>query len=113
MHKQGLHRGIWKYAKLLNGKIDTKKSDTCELLNNQGEICKAVALAQDMNLETIKYYNLPFIIHLGWLNWIERKKQNQTWQPVWSNRAGFEVKDIIHEEKDFENIKIHKHNLEI
>jgi len=111
MHKQGLHRGVWKNAKLLNGKIDIKKSDTCELLNNEDELCKAIFLVNENSISNIKNYNLPFIVHLGWLDWENRKNQNKTWQPVWSNRAGYDVKDIIHEKTTFDNIEIFKHNL--
>jgi glycosyltransferase involved in cell wall biosynthesis len=113
MHKQGLHRGVWKLAELSNGKIDIKKSDTCELLNNDGDLCKCANLLPQLTPEMISRTSCPFIIHLGWLNWKDRKNQNKTWQPVWSNRAGFEVNDIIHEEKNFEQIIVFKHNLNI
>jgi hypothetical protein len=113
MHKQGLHRGVWENAKLSNGKIDVKKSDTCELLNNENQLCLATPLCQNISISKIKEYDLPFIIHLGWLNWEDRKNQNSTWQPVWSNRAGYEIKDIIHDKSLFDKIEIFKHNLKI
>jgi hypothetical protein len=113
MHKQGLHRGIWKNAELPNGKIDIKRSDTCELLNNNNQLCLSTFLCQNISISKIKQYDLPFIIHLGWLNWEDRKRQNNTWQPVWSNRAGYDVEDIIHEKSVFDKIEIFKHNLSI
>ena len=113
MHKQGLHRGVWNRARLENGKIDIKKSDTCELLNKNEDLCSAASIFKQLSIDEIKNNNLPFIIHLGWLNWQDRKNQNKTWQPVWSNRAGFEVKDIIHEEQNFDQIKVLNHNLNI
>jgi hypothetical protein len=113
MHKQGLNRGTWNQAKLENGKIDIKKSDTCELLNKNGNLCSAIPLVKESSLELIKKHDLPFIIHLGWLNWENRRNQNKTWQPVWSNRAGFEVEDIMHEEKSFDQIQVFEHNLNI
>ena len=36
LHKQGLFRGAVDFGKLPNGKIDTSKSDTCELINEDG-----------------------------------------------------------------------------
>lgn len=113
MHKQGLHRGVWEKAKLANGKIDVKKSDTCELLNDKNDLCNAVTLTNQLSVNYIKNYNLPFIVHLGWLNWDDRKNQNNTWQPVWSNRAGYEITDIMHDEEQFNNIKTYLHNLDI
>lgn len=113
IHKQGLHRGVWSKAKLENGKIDIKKSDTCELLNKNEDLCSAVSICRELSIDEIKNNNLPFIIHLGWLNWQDRKNQNKTWQPVWSNRAGYEVSDILHEEEKFNNIKVINHNLDI
>jgi hypothetical protein len=113
MHKSGLHRGVWEKAKLSNGKIDIKKSDTCELLDENNELCKAIFLVNENSISNIKEYNLPFIIHLGWLNWENREKQNQTWQPIWSNRAGYKVDDIILEKDKFEKIEVFKHNLPI
>jgi hypothetical protein len=112
MHKRGLKRGIWSQAKLLNGKINIKKSDTCELLNQKDELCISAPIS-DASLSNIKDNNLPFVIHLGWLNWLDRKKQNQTWQPVWSNRAGEKVEDIIHQQEQFDEIQIFNHNLSI
>ena len=113
MHKQGLNRGVWDQAKLENGKIDIKRSDTCELLNKDGDLCLAIPLVRELSLGLIKKYDLPFIVHLGWLNWQDRRNQNKTWQPVWSNRAGFEVEDIMHEEKTFDQIEVLEHNLNI
>lgn len=113
IHKQGLHRGIWKHALLENGKINTKKSDTCELLNKDNDLCKTAILVENINLNSIKEHDLPFIVHLGWLDWENRKNQNKTWQPVWSNRAGFEVKDIIHDKINFDKINIFEHGLNI
>ena len=113
MHKQGLHRGVWNRARLENGKIDIKKSDTCELLNENEDLCSAASIFKQLSIDEIKNNNLPFIIHLGWLNWQDRKNQNKTWQPVRSNRAGFEVNDIMHEEENFYQIETSNHNLNI
>lgn len=111
MHKSGLYRGIWNGAKLDNGKIDIKKSDTCELLNKNSNLCSTAHIVQELSIENIKNNNTPFIVHLGWLKWKDRQQQNKMWQPVWSNRAGYEVNDIIHEEASFDKIQVLEHNL--
>lgn len=113
MHKQGLHRGVWNKAKLENGKIDIKKSDTCELLNKNQDLCFTASIFKELSIDEIRNNNLPFVVHLGWLSWKDRKKQNKTWQPVWSNRAGYEVNNIFHQEEDFDQIKVSNHNLNI
>lgn len=113
MHKQGLKRGVWPYAKLNNGKIDVNKSDTCELLDEDDNLVQTASLIDKPNVELLKKYDLPFVIHLGWLNWANRKEQNKTWQPVWSNRAGYEINNIIHQENAFDKIEVFKHNLKI
>lgn len=113
MHKQGLHRGVWRSAELVNGKIDINKSDTCELLNHNEDLCKCGYLIERLTPETISQTSSPFVVHLGWLDWENRKNQNKTWQPVWSNRAGFEVNNIMNEEEDFNKIQVFNHNLRI
>lgn len=113
MHKNGLCRGIWNGAKLNNGKIDIKKSDTCELIDKDGNLCSVAHLLREISVKEIKDNKIPFIIHLGWLEWENRKNQNKTWQSVWSNRAGYEIDDIIHEKENFEQIKTYEHNLDI
>lgn len=113
MHKPDLFRGIWNGAKLNNGKIDIKKSDTCELLDKSGNLCSTAHLVRDLSINSIKENNIPFIIHLGWLDWENRKNQNNMWQSVWSNRAGYEVDDIIHKKENFEQIQVYSHDLNI
>jgi glycosyltransferase involved in cell wall biosynthesis len=113
IHKSGLYRGVWNGAKLDNGKIDIKKSDTCELLNKDGNLCSTAHIIEKLSVENIKKNNIPFIIHLGWLEWEIRQQQNKTWQPIWSNRAGYEVSDILHEKQSFDSIPVFPHNLNI
>ena len=50
MHKQGLKRGVWPYAKLNNGKIDVNKSDTCELLDEDDNLVQTAYLIEKPNV---------------------------------------------------------------
>lgn len=113
LHKNNfnIERGIVNFAKKSNGKIDHTKSDTCELIKSDGQLAKTfsymdLSIPDDQKLQLIKLNNI-FVVHEGWLNKEQRIKQQQFWQPVWSNRAGFEVKTEI----DFNSIKYKKHNL--
>jgi len=76
-------------------------------------LCKCGYLIERLTPETISQTSSPFVVHLGWLDWENRKNQNKTWQPVWSNRAGFEVNNIMNEEEDFNKIQVFNHNLTI
>lgn len=88
LHKNnGCCRGVVNFAKKPGGTIDTDKSDTCELINKNGNL--VTALLFDFSLED--FPNLPIIFHYGYLNLNKRKQVNEFWQPVWSRRKGEEV----------------------
>lgn len=112
LHKRGLNRGVWNQAILQNGKININKSDTCELLNGQNLAITANICSNNSVLE-IKNKNICYIIHYGYLSWESRLQQNLTWKPIWENRAGYEVNNIILEKEIFNNIDVFEHNLDI
>jgi hypothetical protein len=111
-NKPELGRGIVNFAKLPNGRINHEKSDTCELIHiKTGDLCSATPIfpmniIDEQKLKYLKQYN-TYVIHRGWLNKQQRQKQQQFWEPVWSNRAGFEVNTKI----NFDKITYKKHNL--
>jgi len=113
-NKPNIERGIVNFAKLDNGKILHTKSDSAELIYSDGNLVKSVFLINpnlDNNekLTQIRQQNCPVVKHFGWLNKEQRLKQQAFWNPVWSNRAGFEVNTEI----DFDKIEYWPHNLEI
>ncbi len=113
-----LHRGIVNFAKKENGKIDINKSDTCELIKDNGQLAYSYylinpSLADYEKLEVIKRDDLPVIYHLGWLDKEKRLKSNEFWQPVWNNRAGHEVKNIIHSKDKLDKIEYFPHGLKL
>lgn len=117
LHKrEGMQRGVVNFAKLDNGKIDIEKSDTCELLDKNGNLTRSL-LACPINYSTeeklnfIKKEGAPYVFHTGWLNKEQRLKQNKFWKPVWENRAGREVNNIIEKVEDFGEIKYFEHGL--
>lgn len=117
LHKNlpNLNRGIVNFAKKDNDKIDHTKSDTCELIYDNGELCKSISIFYPdyPKLSIIKFQNYPKIWHLGWLDKEKRLKSNTFWQPVWNNRAGEEVKNIIHSKEKLDKIEYFPHGLKL
>lgn len=120
LHKNKSHisRGVVNFACKTNGKIDTNKSDTCELIYDNGDLVYSYylinpSLSNSEKLKAIKDFNYPVIYHLGWLDKEKRLKSNDFWQPVWNNRAGQEVKNIIHSKEKLDKIDYFPHGLRL
>ena len=107
MHKDGLYRGIVNFAKKQDGKIDTDRSDTCELIDANGNLVQALKF--DNSIEGLREGETPYVFHYWAVDKDQRIKQNEFWQPVWSNRAGKEVNNKI----DFSKMQVLKHHLHI
>lgn len=92
-HKDGCHRGPVAFAKREDGTIDTEKSDTCELIDEDGNL--ASFLRDDrFTLSTISdrfNISMPHIIHLGYLDLDKRVENNKFWEDIWSLREGSKV----------------------
>lgn len=112
IHKRGLYRGVWNGAKLANGKIDIDKSDTCELIDKNGNLVRGGRVCS-LNSQSIKNIDSPYVIHYGWLNWEDRQNQNEFWKPVWENRKGGEVLNITQDKDIYDSIEVFEHGLEI
>lgn len=110
LHKTiGCHRGVVNFAKQENGTIDIEKSDTCELIDDNGNLVPFYHTYTD--LEIIKNYNIPFIYHLWAVDLDQRVRQNEIWKPVWENRAGRKVNNIILSREELGQIEVYNHNL--
>ena len=107
MHKDGLYRGIVNFAKKQDGKIDTDRSDTCELIDANGNLVQALKF--DNSIEGLREGETPYVFHYWAVDKDQRIKQNEFWQPVWSNRAGKEINNKI----DFSKTQVLKHHLHI
>lgn len=105
-----LSRGIVNFAKRGN-KIDITKSDTCELISEDGDLCHSVAICQP-SLDGIREVGIN-VWHLGWLDKEKRLKSNSWWQKTWDNRAGREVTNIIHSKDKLDKIEYFPHRLEL
>lgn len=112
LHKNNpkLSRGVVNFARR-GPKIDITKSDTCELLRDDGDLCHFVSLCSP-TLQGIKEIGIN-VWHLGWLDQDKRLKSNAFWQPVWNNRSGSEVTNIIHSKDKLDKIEYFPHGLRL
>lgn len=111
MHKGGLKRGVVKFARQENGKIDITKSDTCELVTEDGDLVPSYYFPQDIN--ALRSDKIPYVFHYWGVSLEQRLRQNAFWKPVWENRAGREVDDVMTESHQIDGLTVYPHNLEI
>ena len=91
--KKNTFRGPVKFAIRQDGTIDTDKSDTCELIDEHGNLIPPFTLNQSFKDENgVFNKELPHVVHLGYLDLEKRIENNKFWGPVWSARNGKEVK---------------------
>lgn len=112
LHKKlGMKRGIWNRAKLPNGKMDIKLSDSTELLRLDGELAQCLPLSN--KIEDIRGGRVPFVFHKWAVDFDTRIGQNLAWKQTWNNRAGYEVSDIVLDKAELEKIPVYDHNLSL
>ena len=91
--KQNTFRGPVNFAVRGDGTVDTEKSDTCELIDIDGNLIPSFSLSKKFKDEHgVFQTDLPHVIHLGYLDLEKRIENNKFWGPVWSARNGKEVK---------------------
>jgi len=113
MHKEGLYRGPVNFAKQKDGTIDTSKSDTCELIDENGNLVYSLQTPNDIN--SLQSNNFPFVIHNGYLNLENRILRNKNfWKEHWKvESGGIEPNHKVHESiEDFKE-NYQKHNLKL
>lgn len=82
MHKRGLFRGPVKFARQEDGTVDINKSDTCELIDLNGNLVSSMKLSLS---------NL-YVFHLGYMSIDDRVLRNKNfWKKNWSVEAGRDV----------------------
>lgn len=98
VNSRELRRGVVGFARVAGGYIDITRSDTCELIDKDGNLVKSAHVLSRPNgsgnaqyARLIKEANVPFVVHTGWLNRASRDMQNAFWHPVWEKRAGKSV----------------------
>lgn len=105
--KAGTKRGPVNFAIRSDGTIDVTKSDTCELINHNGDLTSSIAeLSFKTETQNGKFNTqFPHIIHLGYLNLNNRIENNKFWSKIWSARNGKKVEvaqdlDTLEKEND-------------
>jgi hypothetical protein len=111
MHKNGLFRGVVNFAKKDNGFVDTNKSDTCELIDSNGNLVYSKMIPYD--IEALRTNRLPFVVHTGYLSLDNRLLRNQNfWKQHWFTESGGEPPPHkIHEKLEDFDYTIKKHKL--
>ena len=117
LHKGGLTRGAVDFAKLPDGKVDTSKSDTCELIYEDGALVKAAHITKDSCKNSMQeYLNFIenegiFVFHLGYADFSDRALRNKNfWKKHWEIESGKE-NDIPTDKKDIPHHPTYLHNL--
>lgn len=113
MHKKGLYRGAVNFAKKQNGAIDTSKSDTCELIDENGNLVYSIQTSNDIT--SLQSNHFPFVIHTGYLNLNHRILRNKNfWKKHWKiESGGIEPKHKVHETLEDFKENYQQHNLNI
>ena len=118
VHKRGLFRGVVKFARRADGTHDTSASDSCELIDKQGnlvltgEIAPRNRFSLEEYAEWLKSNNLPVIFHYGYSDLDRRIEINRDfWQKMWSAEEGKKVEIPL--DLNGLNKIIYKHNFNL
>jgi hypothetical protein len=106
--KTNTYRGPVNFAKKEGGLIDITKSDSCELIDQNGDLVRYY-IADDFcdNFDIREVH----CIHLGYLDLEKRIKNNKFWKPHWESRCGEPVEVATTLEKLEEENQIKTHHL--
>jgi hypothetical protein len=107
----GCYRGAVNFARIDNEIFDPEKSDTCELIDENGDLIPCIG--------TIRFtIDSPKVFHLGFLDLERRAHLNQTfWKDIWSERKSLsqqkevEATDVFIDAKKFDSTPKYKHNI--
>lgn len=89
LHKSGLFRGAVNFARKENGTIDTSRSDSCELIDNNGNLVPSKMSPAD--IDTLRSLVFPYVIHTGYLSLEDRLLRNKNfWKKHWLVESGGE-----------------------
>ena len=119
LHKEGLYRGAHKEAIKEDGHVDIEKSDTCDLIDKDGNIASCEYFF-DKQVQRLPEYisflksNPVYVFHLGHLDFDKKiNLNNNFWKKHWKTEAGKEVENVATSKKEFEKFETHKHTLEL
>jgi uncharacterized protein YxjI len=113
LHKEGYQRGAVNFARKENGTVDTSKSDTCELIDINGNLVPSLAF--DNSIESLRSGSVPFVVHAGYADLEKRVKRNLNfWHNHWKvESGGEEPKHKVHKDVSEFNESYQVHLLKI
>lgn len=117
-HKQYLHKGLAYRAPQIgarkpDGTINTLMSDGCDLVDENGNFIATHGL--DKRLEALESNQIPFVVHMGYVNLDSRLKRNhEFWNEHWYIEGGGQspAHKIHMKHEDFEYAYL-EHNLSL
>jgi hypothetical protein len=120
LHKGGLFRGPVNFAKKSDGTVDTSKSDTCELVDSQGNLARSISFGSG-NFENLQNYldfleeKLTFVYHLGYASYSDRITRNKNfWKKHWEvESGGIKPTHKVHEKMEEFTETTVPHNLKL
>lgn len=114
LHKSGLYRGPVNFARKDNGTVDTSKSDTCELINQNGDLANFCQVSP-FDIDSLRTCNYPFVVHKGYLNLQNRLIRNENfWNKHWKiESGGEEPQHKVHMKMEEFNENYQEHKLRI
>lgn len=114
LHKRtGLFRGVVNFARLDDGHHDITKSDSCELIDINGDLASSILLCQDYTPEFLKRERIPFVYHIGHVDLENRILRNKNfWKEHWSTEAGKDV-FVPTSIEEIEPVSVKAHGLDL
>tara|TARA_Y100001937_G_scaffold39911_1_gene56634 strand:- start:171 stop:974 length:804 start_codon:yes stop_codon:yes gene_type:complete len=119
LHKGGFYRGTHKQAIKEDGHVDIEKSDTCDLIDSEGNLvqCEHYFDSAVDNLEKYREFlksNPVYVFHMGCLDFDKKVELNKNfWKKHWETEAGREVANVVTDKKEFQKFQTQKHGLEL
>tara|TARA_R100000995_G_C3468678_1_gene117112 strand:- start:901 stop:1314 length:414 start_codon:yes stop_codon:yes gene_type:complete len=106
--RDGTNRGSVNFSLKNDGTFDPEKSDTCELIDDQGQLIPCIGRVSFAEHD-------PKIIHLGYLNLEDKNNINKNfWGKIWHKRkTGIDSPDFEPEEVKSGDPRKQPHNLPI
>lgn len=113
LHKSGCFRGAVNFARKADGTIDTSKSDTCELIDKDGNLVSFRSISPE--IEEMRKGTVPFVVHTGYLSLENRVIRNKNfWGDHWKVESGGEAPaHKVHLDVNEFTEKCFEHHLEI
>lgn len=115
MHKEGFFRGVIRSARM-GDKINTSMSDTCELIDYNGDLARCVSFVHPMALNPMfadMLSDFIFTVHLGYLSYEHRININKLlWKEHWELRSGRQ-ENVITDKNQLDSYPTTYHSLNL